>query len=58
MKKVEEMCTKEQISNLTGFRIELKNNKMKKKDHKLIEKQIKRARILGLLPFSAKKLYS
>jgi hypothetical protein len=52
MKKFEELCTQEQMEQLISFRIEKRNLKLKVKEHKFIVKMIKRARILGLLPFT------
>jgi len=57
-KKFEELCTPEQLENLSSFRIEKKKKNATIKHHKFITKMIKRARILGLLPFSHLKLFS
>lgn len=51
-KKLEEVCNQDQLDQLISFRISAREKKVKVKHHKFIVKMIKRARILGLLPFT------
>jgi ribosomal protein S18 len=51
-KKLEELCTQEQLDALVSFRIDKKKKKESVAHHKFVTKMIKRARVLGLLPFS------
>lgn len=51
-KPCEQICTSEQLDILTSFCIQKRAIKTKAKHHKFLTKMIKRARILGLLPFS------
>lgn len=55
-KNKEQICTQEQLELLTSFCIVKRKDKVKAKEHKFLTKMVKRARVLGLLPFSHKNL--
>lgn len=57
-KKLEEICSNEHLAVLSTFRIVQRTKKVKAKHHKFISKMVKRARLLGLLPFTHLNLYT
>lgn len=56
MRKYDELCTPEQLGILNTFKISKRKSGTQAKKHKFIVKMIKRARVLGLLPFTHMKL--